>query len=146
MAHIPQQFIGAWQLKDWRIEYSGGKISRPFGIDALGLLQYTPDGMMSATVSRANRPKSGLVNARSASDAQKSEAFDSYFHYAGPWHLDGESVVHTVTMSLNANMCGTQQVRKAEFAGPGFLTLSAVEQMSDTNSRHHILEWTKVWL
>lgn len=143
MPHDPQQFLGAWHLVDWRIEYSDGGVTRPFGEGAHGYIVYTPDGIMAASIAKAVRAPFGIANARNASDAQKAEAFDSYFHYAGPWRIDGDDVVHEVTMSLNPDMTGTDQRRHAQFHGPDGLTLSAHEAMKDGRTRHHILQWRR---
>ncbi|MEW4467527.1 lipocalin-like domain-containing protein [Parasphingorhabdus sp. JC815] len=144
MPHDRSDFIGAWRLIDWRIEYSDGAVTRPFGEGAHGYIIYSSDGTMTASIAKAERPAFGLANARNASEAQKTAAFDSYFHYAGPWELDGDEVVHSVTMSLNPDMTGTQQRRVARFSGDDGLTLSAFEVTKDGGKRHHILQWQKL--
>jgi Lipocalin-like domain len=141
MPHKSSDFIGAWKLVDWRIEYPDGSVTRPFGDGAHGYIVYAADGTMTASIAKANRPTFGIANARNASDHQKAEAFDSYFHYAGPWRIEGEDVIHTVTMSLNPDMTGTEQRRRAVFVRSGDLTLSAAELMKDGRARHHILQW-----
>ncbi len=144
MPHKSSDFIGAWRLVDWRIEYSDGGITRPFGEGAHGYIIYTSDGTMTASIAKKTRPAFGMASARNASVQQKADAFDSYFHYAGPWHIDGEEVVHTVTMSLNPDMTGTQQRRIAEFSGDDGLTLAAFEVTKDGGKRHHILQWQAI--
>lgn len=141
MPHNPEKFFGAWRLIDWRIEYSDGGVTRPFGDGAHGYIIYSVDGTMTASIAKAVRAPFGIANARNASAEQKAEAFDSYFHYAGSWRIDGEVVVHGVTMSLNPDMKGTEQRRLAVFDGSGGLSLSAHEALKDGGSRHHILQW-----
>ena len=141
MPHSSEIFIGAWQLVDWRIEYSDGGVTRPFGAGATGCIIYSADGTMTASITKAARPPFGIANARNASTEQKAAAFDSYFHYAGPWRIEGDEVVHVVTMSLNPDMTGTDQRRLAKFDAAGGLTLSAHEALSGGASRHHILQW-----
>lgn len=143
MTHSPEQFHGSWSLVDWRIEYADGGITRPFGEAPHGYIVYAPDGIMTASLAMANRAPFGLANARHASAGQKAEAFDSYFHYAGPWRIEGEDVIHAVTMSLNPDMTGIDQRRRAVFDGAGGLTLAAVEPLKGGGSRHHILQWQK---
>jgi hypothetical protein len=60
------------------------------------------------------------------------------------YDVDGEEVVHTVTMSLNPDMNGTRQRRTARFSGDGELTLSAFEATKNGGERHHILQWRKI--
>ena len=142
MPHSCEDFIGAWSLVDWRIEYADGAVTQPFGASAQGYIVYAPNGIMTATICKAGRTNFGIANARNATIEQKAAAFDSYFHYAGPWHLDGDHVVHAVTMSLNPDMAGTDQRRLAVFDRTGGLTLSALEATS-SGSRHHILQWQR---
>lgn len=143
MPHESTDFIGAWSLIDWRIEYADGRITRPFGEGPCGFILYAAEGVMTASIARAARPPFGLANARNATPAQKAEAFDSYFHYAGPWRIDGEDVVHSVSLSLNPDMVGTDQRRLARFHANGDLTLSAFEVIKDGSERHHILQWRR---
>lgn len=142
MPHKPEDFIGAWKLVDWRIEYDDGGVTRPFGERAQGYIVYSADGTMTASIAKGDRQKFGIANARNAASAQKSAAFDSYFHYAGPWRIEGEEVVHEVAMSLNPDMTGTEQRRLAQFDGQGGLILSAYEDIGQGRSRHHILQWS----
>lgn len=139
----PEQFYGAWTLVDWRIEYSDGGVTRPFGEKAIGQILYTEDGHMSATVSKPGRKGLSHSNARNASDHDKAQSFDSYFHYAGAWTLRDETVIHSVSFSMNPNMVGTQQIRNAAFSSPSQLTLSAFEPLKTGDKRHHILEWKR---
>ena len=143
MPHSPQDFIGAWNLVDWRIEYADGGVTRPFGDAPHGYIVYTADGIMSASIARSERAGLGLANARSASAEQKAGAFDSYFHYAGPWRIEGNDVVHAVTMSLNPDMTGTDQRRLAVFDKACGLVLSAREALKDGASRRHVLQWQR---
>ncbi|MBK9432195.1 lipocalin-like domain-containing protein [Sphingorhabdus sp.] len=141
MSHKPENFVGTWKLVDWRIEYSDGSVTRPFGEGAHGYIIYSADGTMTASIAKATRPPFGIANARNANAAQKIEAFDSYFHYAGPWRIEDDEVVHSVTMSLNPDMTGTEQRRLAVFDDADGLTLSAKEALKDGACRHHILQW-----
>tara|TARA_R100001244_G_scaffold6593_41_gene8523 strand:- start:5436 stop:5867 length:432 start_codon:yes stop_codon:yes gene_type:complete len=143
MPHDPADFVGAWSLVDWRIEYADGNETRPFGYGARGYIIYSADGTMTACIAKVRRDSFGIANARNASADQKAEAFDSYFHYAGPWRIENEEVVHAVTMSLNPDMAGTEQRRLAEFDGEGDLTLSAREALNNGGIRHHVLQWTR---
>lgn len=138
-----EELIGAWSLRDWRIEYEDGRVTRPFGEDAAGQLLYSADGRMSATVSAKDRRALDTANARNAAETDKATAFDSYFHYAGRWHLDGDVVVHTVILALNPGFVGTAQRRSVRLEGTE-LELAAQESMGDGRSRRHLLAWQRV--
>ena len=68
-------------------------------------------------------------------------SYRSYFHYAGHWRIEGESVIHCVTLSLNPNMVGTEQVRHMHFSGSE-LTLTGIENIG-RQQRRHVLLWQR---
>ena len=141
--------LGTWHLVRWEITYSDGRAaSLPFGAQATGLLCYTHDGSMSACIARGGRPRLSSDSVRSAPEAERLAAFESFFQYAGPYAIRGEpgmqQVVHSVTHSLNANFVGTQQVRDMAFSPDGDLTLSASDTMPGTAvARQHRLVWSR---
>ena len=141
--------LGAWHLVCWDITYGDGRpVSYPYGADASGLILYTQDGCMSACIARANRPKLSSASVRSAPEAERLAAFESYFQYAGHYEIQaragGQQVVHRVQHALNPNFVGTEQVRRIDFGVDGTLTLSASDCVPDTQvARHHRLIWRR---
>lgn len=135
---------GTWQLESWIIGYSNREeFSFPFGEDPQGLLMYTADGWMSASISRGERKLlPDNVSFRALPDEQKAAAFVSYFHYAGRYRVVDGDVIHYVTQSLNPNFPGTEQLRHAELDGQT-LVLSGKDQVG-TITRFHSLVWHKV--
>ena len=136
-----ESLVGAWFLKEWLIEYEDGQTHHPFGNNALGQILYTQDGKMSATIMDSSRPDFAKASSRSVSESQKVAAFDSYFQYAGGWHIEGDVVVHTVEFSLNPDLVGTLQRRHVSFSGPRNLTLSATEEIAGKGVRRHCIHW-----
>ena len=142
MGHIdPQRLVGAWQLERWEIAYGDGTASLPFGPDAAGLLLYTADGWMSASIMTAGRARLSRANPRAAPEAERAAAFDGYFSYCGRWRMDGESVQHDVTIALNPAFVGVPQVR-AVLLQDRTLTLSA-EEAGPGGIRVHRLRWRR---
>jgi hypothetical protein len=144
------RLLGSWQLVRWEIGYSDARPSSfPFGPDATGLIHYTHDGGMSACIARQGRAPLSGPSVRSAPQPQQLAAFESYFQYAGRFHVrtapGRTQVVHQVTHSLNPNFVGTQQVRDVGFADDGTLTLSADDDLPDGSGvvRHHRLIWRR---
>jgi len=141
--------LGTWRLVRWDIRYDDGRPdSLPFGVDANGLITYTADGTMNACIARGQRARLSSDSVRSAPEAERLAAFESYFQYAGPYTLRGEpgrqQVVHQVTHALNPNAVGTEQVRDVLFASDGTLSLSACDTVPGSAvARHHRLVWRR---
>ena len=140
---------GTWHLVRWEITYGDGrKPTLPFGDQATGLIQYTTDGFMNACIARGGRSRLSSDSVRSAPEAERLSAFETYFQYAGPYAIEGEPgqqrVVHTVSHSLNPNFVGTRQERNMAFSADGDLTLSASDTVPGTDvARHHRLIWAR---
>ena len=145
----PNPLPGTWHLRRWDITYSDSRApSLPYGDKATGLIQYTADGFMSACIARGGRKLLSSDSVRSAPEAERLAAFESYFQYAGPYELrqiDGAlHVVHHVTHALNPNFVGTDQVRRVEIDAAGVLTLSASDTLPGSGVvRHHRLQWAR---
>jgi hypothetical protein len=136
-----EQLSGTWELESWTIGYSDrDDFSYPYGEDPVGLLLYTEDGWMSASICRAGRALlPANVGFRALPEAARAEAFSTYFSYAGRYHVEDGDVIHSVTLSLNPNMVDTQQLRHAELDGQT-LVLSGKDEVGAT-TRFHSLVW-----
>jgi len=138
--------IGSWHLSIWQVvtTIDGERQAAvyPFGRRPSGLLIYSADGWMSATVSRADRSIFPAGQSpRKLDDVTVAEAYLSYFHYAGRWRLEGDQVIHSVILSHNPNMTGTEQVRRMTLK-PGRLSLAGEESFGD-RQRLHQLDWRR---
>jgi hypothetical protein len=133
--------IGTWQLESWTIGYSDrDDFSYPYGEEPEGLLVYSNDGWMSASINRPGRePLPEDVSYRKLPDGVKAAAFSSYFHYAGRYRVVDGDVIHYVTQSLNPNFPGSEQLRHAELDGQT-LVLSGKDQVGSA-TRFHSLVW-----
>jgi Lipocalin-like domain len=136
-----EQLIGTWELESWTIAYSDrDDFSYPYGEDPQGLLLYTPDGWMSASICRASRAKlPDNVSFRALPESARAATFSSYFHYAGRYRVADGDIIHHVAQSLNPNMRGTEQLRHAELDGQT-LVLSGKDTVG-TTTRFHSLVW-----
>lgn len=139
-----EQLSGTWELESWTIGYSDrDEFSYPYGEDPQGLLLYTEDGWMSASICRRSRPAlAGNVSFRTLPEAARAQAFSSYFHYAGRYRVLENDVIHFVTQGLNPNMVGTEQLRHAELDGQT-LVLSGKDQTAEV-TRFHSLVWHRL--
>jgi hypothetical protein len=137
------EIAGAWRLQSWRIHYDDGRSDTlPFWKRPYGSLLYTPDGWMSAAVCRNDRDRCpGNQSPRDLDDRLLAAAFQTYFHYAGPYRIEGDWVIHTVRQSLNPGFVGSEQRRHMTLEGP-LLTLRGSERIG-TGNRHHELVWRR---
>ena len=136
-----EDLVGTWQLESWTIGYSNrDAFTYPYGEDPVGLLVYSDDGWMSASIARRARDLlPDDVSFRKLPDALKAAAFSSYFHYAGRFRVQDGDVIHYVSQSLNPNFPGTEQLRHAELDGQT-LVLSGKDQVGEV-VRFHSLVW-----
>ncbi|MGQ0836904.1 MAG: lipocalin-like domain-containing protein [Gammaproteobacteria bacterium] len=145
MARVTRaQLVGAWELVRWEIVHDGGaRRTLPFGEHARGLLLYTADGCMAASIMAAGRAPFSTANPRDAPLDERARAFDGYFSYSGRYRLVGGEVRHEVLVALNASQVGTLQTRNARLAGRR-LELTADEVLPDARERRHVIEWRRV--
>ena len=143
MSPTAADLLGAWRLLSWTIDYpASGRITQPFGEDAIGLLMYTEDGHVSATLARRERGRFSTAVVPRAPTVEKATAFDGYMHYAGRFHVEAGVVHHRVELALNMDLVGTVQVREAALDGDR-LALSAEEALADGGTRRHRLLWRR---
>ena len=149
MDKLSNPLLGTWHLVRWDITYGDGREpTLPYGDKATGMIAYTSDGFMSACIARSGRGKLSSASVRSAPEAERLAAFESYFQYAGSYEINGpvgqQQVTHRVTHSLNPNFVGTRQIRNMTFGADGGLTLSASDTLPGTDvARHHRLMWKR---
>lgn len=142
----PAELFGSWALARFEITFSDGRPPlHPFGANARGLLVYSPDGHMSAVLSRSDRPPLGasrLETSDAASAAAKVAAFDSYLSYAGTWRVEGDTVVHCVSLAQTPELVGVENRRRATLEGD-ILTLGYALTARSGVVRHYTLTWER---
>lgn len=107
--------VGTWRLVEWTFSVNGQRQRKPFGGDPVGLLTYTADGHMSATLMRRDRPRLDTTTLSAAPAGERALIAAGYVAYAGPYRRNGDTVVHEVEVSLFPNWVGGEQVRQIEW-------------------------------
>ena len=137
MTLLASALIGTWRLERWEIVYEDGRPAEcPLGEDAVGLLMYTDDGHVSASLARAGRAPIDATDASS-----KTRAFDAYFGYAGRYEVRNGDVVHHITVALDPALTGVATARKVSLAGER-LTLSGPD-FAAASPRSHRIVWRR---
>ena len=113
----PEQFIGTWRLVSWHLEDGAGKRHQPMGPNPIGLLTYTADGFMFATLMAPDRARFAGEDPLGGSPAECQKALSTCHSYCGRYRLEADSVVHTVELAAFPNMVGTEQRRFFRFEG-----------------------------
>ena len=117
---LRDQLIGAWKLVSYQeIPVDGSEPFEPLGPEPQGIIMYTPDGYMSAQLSKPGRANfaSGDWFAGTPEDYQAEAS--SYIAYCGPFHVDEEqrSLTHSMFVSLYPNWTGQTQPRRVSIDG-----------------------------
>jgi hypothetical protein len=124
--------IGAWTLQSYvSIAVDGSDVVYPLGVDARGLIMYSPDGYMSAQLMRTDRNRDDAGTGR-------------YFNYAGPYTVVEDGLIaQYVEVSLRRDWIGGIQYRKAHLHD-GTLELRPAEPMLlDGELRDAKLVWRR---
>ena len=137
--------IGRWRLVSWSARGDDGSVSHPFGEDPEGSLVYTTEGWMSAMLAPARRPPFATEGFLGGDEAERAEAFSTFIAYAGTFDIEGDDVVHHVTMSLFPNWVGTDQRRTGELTG-GELVLRTAPVDVAGRMLVNELRWSRVEL
>lgn len=96
---------GAWGLESATTTTADGRVAHPFGTRPDGLLLYTTDGWMSATITSSGGTMGSAL-------------------YAGQVVVRADEVVHRVEVGVPPFGPGTEQVRGARFAERDRLVLT----------------------
>jgi hypothetical protein len=107
--------IGTWRLIDWTVTMRNGRVTHPFGGKARGLITYTDEGRMVATLMKADRESMGTRTFNEATALERASAAAGYLSYAGTYEIVGDEVHHHVEVSLFPDWVGGTQVRHIEW-------------------------------
>ena len=111
--------IGAWTLQTYEAHnIDGSDPIYPLGVDAKGIIMYTPDGYMSAQLMRSDRRHLDGDDMQPRADDDLAAAANGYLSYAGPYSIvDDGLIAHHIDVSLLPNWIGGTQYRAARLCG-----------------------------
>jgi Lipocalin-like domain len=144
------ELVGTWRLVSWESHRSDGSIVAPFGgAPTTGLIVYSPDGFVSATLMQVDRASLGRPVRNSADVAEAAgtsveAAFKGYMAYCGRYSLadDGRTVTHHLDCALYPDWVGTDLVRHGTLDGDR-LTLTTPPIDVDGVEQHGRLVWER---
>lgn len=111
------RFVGMWRLLASEFRRQDGSVLHPFGADAVGLLQYAPEGIMSVQIMRADRGAFRRNDQFAGEPEEIRRAFEGYIAYFGRYDVDvaREIVLHHIEGSWFPNWVGQIHQRFARF-------------------------------
>ena len=134
MTVTAKDLLGAWRLDSWSFVYDDLRAPEfPLGLDAKGIIIYTPDGHVSATLMRAGR-----ASKAPATDAERSTAFAESFAYAGRYEVRRSTVFHSIDVATNPALIGVTSTRHITLEGDR-LTLSGPDFAAGTGRTQKIV-------
>ena len=107
--------IGSWKLIDWTVEMEGDRVIKPFRGRATGVLTYTDECRMVASLMKTDREPIGTRSFAEAKALERASAAAGYLSYAGSFEIIGDDVHHHVDLSLFPDWVGGTQVRHIEW-------------------------------
>jgi ribosomal protein S18 acetylase RimI-like enzyme len=117
--------VGSWDLRSWEAIGDDGSVGHPMGERVEGILVYTASGTMITTIGPAQRPRLASADPlRGGDDTERRRTAETFIAYAGSFRVEGEDVLHAVTLSLYPNWVGTLQRRHAALPDERTLVLS----------------------
>ena len=112
---ISKSLVGTWRIATFSMmTLETNEVSRPFGENPIGYLQYSPGGHMVVFLSAGEMPKVSPP----FSDADRAAIHSKMFGaYAGTYSVDGNKVTHHVVASWRPDWVGGDQIRFVEMNG-----------------------------
>jgi Lipocalin-like domain len=138
-----KKVLGTWRLVSWENKDEEGKVTYPYGKDALGYLIYSPDGHMCATLSKNKRPNFPGGDILGGTLQEQAEAVKTYIAYCGKYEVKPDRVVHLPDVSLFPNYIGTRQERFYKFEN-GKLVLNQAPELMDGKKQTAFIIWERV--
>ncbi|MCY4671087.1 MAG: lipocalin-like domain-containing protein [Rhodococcus sp.] len=127
METVQEKLIGSWEMIDWVLLEGTQRLDPPFGpVDQCGgLLIYSADGMMSATLSAENRQVFADSSLDGGTDEEKIRAYESIVSYSGRYSVDETTqvVTHHVQFASMPNFVGNGLERICIFESDNILKL-----------------------
>ena len=134
--------VGTWRLVEWTASVDG-TVTRPMGGNVDGLLTYTADGRMWATLQRKDREMIHTGTLAAATAAQRAAAAAGFLSYAGRYTVDGGAVVHHVEVSLFPDWVGDEQLRLIDWVDGDLVLSTPPEKTHGGRTIVNRLRWTR---
>ncbi len=129
-----KDLLGTWELKDWRVFCDGEFYKFPMEEDAMGQLIYTDAGIMSGFLMRTD-----YKDEAPRSDTKAAKCLS----YAGTFRVEGDEVIHDVTLATIPEWIGNPLIRTIDWRGDQLLLKTEPEVGRDGKAYSNELLWRR---
>lgn len=112
---INDSLIGTYELVSWENRHESGIITYPLGVDAKGVISYSPDGFVSVHIMANKRKKHSVADLFGGEPAEIANSATTHISYCGRYEITGKEVIHYVSVSSFPNWVSSEQRRNWEF-------------------------------
>jgi hypothetical protein len=121
---------GTWRLVGRRVTHADGKVTNPVGENPRGFIMYSPDGYMAVE----------FFMSMKGADGKMAERF---LAYAGPYELQGDTMLHHLEVSAQPENIGKTYERKVSFENGDLLLSTSPDPQAGPGSRGDMI-WRRV--
>ncbi len=137
--------VGTWRLVSFVTSDGQGGVRQYWDHRAAGLIIYTSEGLVSAQLYDARRPRLGAVWDR-ASEPAAHAAFIGMASYYGRYSVETarDTVTHAIEGAMSPDWIGTELVRGYRFLGPNRVELRVLTSAEGQVGGNTALVWERV--
>jgi Lipocalin-like domain len=142
----PAPNIGAWKLVSYEEHpVDGSPTFYPMSEKPQGIIMYTPDGHMSAQLSKPDRKPFASGDWFKGTDEDYKAQGSTYVAYTGQFHVDEEAktLTHSMFISLFPNWIGQTQPRVVKIEGDELQLSTASHIQSGGKTVNSSLKWKR---
>jgi hypothetical protein len=143
---LRDQLIGAWKLVSYEEKPVDGSPSfHPMSEQPMGIIMYTPDGYMSAQLSKPDRKPFASGDWFKGTPEEYGREATTYIAYTGKFHVDEEAqkLTHSMFVSLFPNWIGQTQPRVVKIEGDYLYLHTASPIESGGEKVNSFLKWKR---
>jgi hypothetical protein len=114
---LRERLNGAWRLESFVFTDAAGGTIHPLGPNPSGFLFVTAVDHVAFNFMASDRPRFASDDLFGGAPGELAAAAKAVVSFAGPFRIDGETMIVEVRYSLYPNWIGKTQVRSFELAG-----------------------------
>src|SRR6266446_4559133 len=140
-ASAADSIVGRWKLTDYTMKWMDtGEVTHPRGQDALGYLEYSPNGHMSVIITSNKLPRAA---GKTYTDAEAAFIFNNSTAFAGTYKVQGNKYVAHADVSTVPDLLGVDLGRTFEINGDKLTITTNQTSISTSDGRPASI--TSIW-